>query len=58
MLLIESAVRDFGVGLVCIGGDQSFAAGGYRNTRSSGRCRLAWNSTARRCCRPAQRWCC
>ena len=32
MLLIESAVRDFGVGLVCIGGDQSFAAGGYRNT--------------------------
>ena len=30
--LIESAVRDFGVGLVCIGGDQSFAAGGYRNT--------------------------
>ena len=32
MLLIESAVRDFGVGLVCIGGDQSFTAGGYRNT--------------------------
>ena len=32
MLLIESAVRDFGMGLVCIGGDQSFAAGGYRNT--------------------------
>jgi uncharacterized membrane protein len=30
--LIESAVRDFGVGLVCVGGDQSFAAGGYRNT--------------------------
>jgi len=30
--LIESAVRDFGVGLVCIGGDQAFAAGGYRNT--------------------------
>jgi len=32
MRLMESAVRDFGVGLVCLGGDQSFAAGGYRNT--------------------------
>ncbi len=32
MQLLESAVRDFGVGLVCIGGDQSYAAGGYRNT--------------------------
>ena len=32
MRLLESAVRDFGVGLVCIGGDQAFAAGGYRNT--------------------------
>lgn len=32
MRLLESAVRDFGVGLVCIGGDNSFAAGGYRNT--------------------------
>lgn len=32
MKLLESAVRDFGVGLVCIGGDQSFAAGGYRDT--------------------------
>jgi len=32
MRLIESAVRDFGVGLVCLGGDNSFAAGGYRNT--------------------------
>lgn len=32
MRLLESAVRDFGVGLVCIGGDQSFAAGGYRDT--------------------------
>lgn len=30
--LLESAVRDFGVGLVCLGGDQAFAAGGYRNT--------------------------
>jgi hypothetical protein len=30
MKLVESAVRDFGVGLVCIGGDQSYAAGGYR----------------------------
>src|SRR4029450_4971623 len=32
MQLLESAVRDFGVGLVCIGGDNSYAAGGYRNT--------------------------
>jgi len=32
MKLLESAVRDFGVGLVCLGGDQAYAAGGYRNT--------------------------
>jgi len=32
MTLLESAVRDFGIGLVCVGGDQAFAAGGYRNT--------------------------
>ncbi|MBA4150701.1 MAG: VWA domain-containing protein [Verrucomicrobia bacterium] len=32
MKLLESAVRDFGIGLVCIGGDQAFAAGGYRGT--------------------------
>lgn len=32
MRLLESAVRDFGIGLVAIGGDQAFAAGGYRNT--------------------------
>jgi uncharacterized membrane protein len=32
MRLLESAVRDFGVGLVCIGGDQTYAAGGYRDT--------------------------
>ena len=32
LLLIESLVRDFGLGLVCIGGDQSFTAGGYRGT--------------------------
>lgn len=30
--LLESAVRDFGIGLVCIGGDQAFTAGGYRGT--------------------------
>src|SRR5438105_2254741 len=30
--LLESAVRDFGVGLVCVGGDQTSAAGGYRGT--------------------------
>ena len=32
MTLIESAVRDFGTGLVCIGGDQAYAAGSYRGT--------------------------
>ena len=32
MKLLESAVRDFGVGFVCIGGDESYAAGGYRDT--------------------------
>ncbi len=30
--LLESAVRDFGVGLVCVGGDQTYAACGYRGT--------------------------
>ncbi len=30
--LLESAVRDFGIGLVCVGGDQTYAAGGYRGT--------------------------
>lgn len=30
--LLESAVRDFGVGLVCVGGDRAYAAGSYRNT--------------------------
>jgi len=32
MKLLESAVRDFGVGLVCIGGDNSYTAGAYKNT--------------------------
>ncbi|HVM47195.1 MAG TPA: VWA domain-containing protein [Candidatus Acidoferrum sp.] len=32
MKLLEDAVRDFGVGLVCVGGDQTYAAGGYRGT--------------------------
>ncbi len=32
MLMLEVAVRDFGVGVVALGGDQAFAAGGYRNT--------------------------
>jgi uncharacterized membrane protein len=32
MQLLVSAVRDFGIGLVCIGGDQAYAAGGYRST--------------------------
>ncbi len=30
--LLDGAVRDFGVGLVCVGGDQAYAAGGYRGT--------------------------
>lgn len=30
--LLESAVRDFGVGLVGVGGDEAFTAGGYRGT--------------------------
>lgn len=30
--MLEELVRDFGVGLVCIGGDQAFTAGGYRGT--------------------------
>ena len=32
MRAIESAVRDFGTGLVMIGGDRAFGAGGYQNT--------------------------
>jgi uncharacterized membrane protein len=32
MALLESAVRDFGIGLVCVGGDQAYAAGAYRGT--------------------------
>jgi uncharacterized membrane protein len=32
MKLLQSAVRDYGVGLVVIGGDDSFTAGGYRGT--------------------------
>ncbi|HEY9172664.1 MAG TPA: glutamine amidotransferase [Verrucomicrobiae bacterium] len=32
MRMLDSAVRDFGVGLVCVGGDQAYAAGGYRST--------------------------
>jgi len=32
MRLLESAVRDFGIGLICVGGDQTYAAGGYRRT--------------------------
>ncbi|MCU0789099.1 MAG: VWA domain-containing protein, partial [Verrucomicrobia bacterium] len=30
--LLDSAVLDFGVGVVCIGGDNSYTAGGYRGT--------------------------
>lgn len=29
---LETAVKDFGMGLVCVGGDQSYAAGAYRGT--------------------------
>ncbi len=32
LLALESAVRDFGVGLVCVGGDQTYTAGAYRGT--------------------------
>lgn len=32
MKYVESAVRDFGVGLVCVGGEHTYAAGGYRAT--------------------------
>ncbi len=32
MWQLESAVRDFGTGLVCVGGDQAYAAGAYRGT--------------------------
>ena len=32
MAMLQSAVRDFGIGLVVIGGDQAFGAGGYRGT--------------------------
>jgi len=32
MELLRDAVRDFGVGLVCVGGDQAYGAGGYRGT--------------------------
>lgn len=30
--LLEAAVRDFGVGLVCVGGDNAYLAGGYKGT--------------------------
>jgi len=30
--LLETAVRDFGLGFVCVGGDQAYAAGAYRGT--------------------------
>jgi Ca-activated chloride channel homolog len=30
--LLESAVRDFGVGFVCVGGPDTYAAGAYRRT--------------------------
>ena len=30
--LLESAVRDFGVGLVCVGGEQTYLAGGYKGS--------------------------
>lgn len=32
MKLLESAVRDFGVGLVCVGGDKTYMAGAYKGT--------------------------
>lgn len=30
---LEVAVRDFGLGLVCVGGDRAYAAGAYRGSR-------------------------
>jgi len=30
--MLESAVRDFGTGFVCVGGDRTYAAGAYRGT--------------------------
>jgi Mg-chelatase subunit ChlD len=30
--LLEAAVRDFGVGVVCVGGDNAYLAGGYKGT--------------------------
>ncbi len=30
---LETAVRDFGLGLVCVGGDRAYGAGGYRGSR-------------------------
>ena len=54
--LLESAVRDFGVGLVCVGGDQTYAAGVITGARHWRRlCPSTWNWTARRCC-PRARW--
>ncbi|HOX38115.1 MAG TPA: VWA domain-containing protein [Candidatus Brocadiia bacterium] len=32
MKLLEHAVRDFGIGLVMVGGEHSFGPGGYKNT--------------------------
>jgi uncharacterized membrane protein len=32
MKYLESAVRDFGVGLVCVGGDNTYMAGAYKGT--------------------------
>jgi uncharacterized membrane protein len=32
MKFLESAVRDFGIGLVCVGGDQTYMAGAYKGT--------------------------
>jgi Ca-activated chloride channel homolog len=32
LTLLERAVREFGVGLVCVGGDRSYGAGGYGGT--------------------------
>jgi Ca-activated chloride channel homolog len=55
MKYLESAVRDFGVGLVCVGGDQTYAAGAYRGPPWNQSCRSTWNWTARRPFRRA-RW--
>jgi len=55
--LLESAVRDFGVGFVCVGGDQTYAAGGYRGTPLEETLPLDMELDSKKFCRAARwRW--